>query len=202
MTVFMICFGVGLLFLIVTALLGGLGDFGGHVDVGGHEIDLGGGEGGGDVGGHAVGLSPVSPILISFFLTAFGAVGGICMSLWNIPFSWSLLIALVMSFAMATLVYFLLLKVFEATQGGVEVNVSDLPGREADVITGIPKGGTGEIAFITSGGRLNGPARSEDGKPIPYNTVVRIVKVVGNTYIVRKAEAGESPPAPSTQEAE
>src|SRR3989454_8490600 len=69
--VYSICFGVGLLFALVSALMGHL--FGGHdahVDVG--------------TGGHAEagfedtgmpGLSPFSPTTISSFITAFGALG-------------------------------------------------------------------------------------------------------------------------------
>src|SRR6266853_5572097 len=69
--VYSICFGVGLLFAVISAFMGHL--FGGHdahVDVG--------------TGGHAEagfqdtgmpGLSPFSPTSISSFITAFGAMG-------------------------------------------------------------------------------------------------------------------------------
>ena len=69
--VYSICFGVGLLFAIISAFLGHL--FGGH-DA---HVDLG-------TGGHAEagfedtgmpGLSPFSPTTVSSFITAFGALG-------------------------------------------------------------------------------------------------------------------------------
>ena len=69
--VYAVCFGVGLLFAIVSAFLGHL--FGGH-DV---HVDIG-------TGGHAEagfqdtgmpGLSPFSPTTITAFLTAFGGLG-------------------------------------------------------------------------------------------------------------------------------
>src|SRR5438094_8356499 len=69
--VYSICFGVGLLFAIISAFVGHL--FGGH-DA---HVDLG-------TGGHAEagfqdtgmpGLSPFSPTSISSFITAFGALG-------------------------------------------------------------------------------------------------------------------------------
>src|ERR1051326_8008830 len=69
--VYSICFGVGLLFAIVSAFLGHL--FGGH-DA---HVDIG-------TGGHAEagfqdtgmpGLSPFSPTTISSFITAFGGLG-------------------------------------------------------------------------------------------------------------------------------
>ena len=68
-------------------------------------------------------------------------------------------------------------------------------GLEAEVLTGIPEGGVGEIAFTTSGGRLNVPARSDDGAPIPYNSLVRIVRVVGSTYIVQRQSPATPPPS-------
>jgi hypothetical protein len=179
MTFFVICFGVGIVFLIVTAIFGGL------FEVDGHHFDFGGH---GDVGGAMAGFSPVSPTFISFFLTVFGGVGGVCMSLWQIGFVYSLLIALVTALGMATVVYIGLAKVFDVTQGGVEVNVAELVGREAEVTIGIPEGGTGEVVFITAGGRLTSPARSADGKPIPHNSTVVIQKIVGNTYIVGRKE--------------
>src|ERR1035437_5145467 len=69
--IYAVCFGVGLLFAIVSAFLGHL--FGGH-DV---HVDVG-------TGGHAEagfqetgmpGLSPFSPTTITSFLTAFGGLG-------------------------------------------------------------------------------------------------------------------------------
>ena len=69
--VYAVCFGVGLLFAMVSAFLGHL--FGGH-DA---HVDIG-------TGGHAEagfqdtgmpGLSPFSPTTITAFLTAFGGLG-------------------------------------------------------------------------------------------------------------------------------
>ncbi len=186
---FIICFGIGLVFLIVTAVMGGL------MDVGGHHFDFGGADSGADLGG-GIHFSPISPTFISFFLTVFGGIGGISMSLWELQFRWALLLALVGGVGLATLVYLFMVKVFEAAQGGVEVEVADLVGHEGEVITGIPKGGTGEIAFIASGGRLNGPARSADGEAIPMNATVTIVKIIGNTYVVARAPEKVEAPAP------
>src|SRR6187455_1682304 len=68
--VYVLCFGVGLLFTIVTAVMGHFFGGGDHGDVG--------------TGGHAEagfdhtgvpGLSPFSPTMIAAFVTAFGALG-------------------------------------------------------------------------------------------------------------------------------
>src|SRR3989442_8004428 len=70
--VYSVCFGAGLLFAIVSALLG-------HLFGGGHDahVDIG-------TGGHAEagfqdtgmpGVSPFSPTTLSSFITAFGGLG-------------------------------------------------------------------------------------------------------------------------------
>jgi hypothetical protein len=60
-------------------------------------------------------------------------------------------------------------------------------GRVVQVITPIPENGTGEVVIIAKGTRVAGPARSVDGKAIPRNAAVEIVRVVGNAYHVRVA---------------
>ena len=45
----------------------------------------------------------------------------------------------------------------------------------------------GEIALFAKGTRVNSPARSVDGAPIPRNTAVKIESAVGNVFYVRIA---------------
>jgi hypothetical protein len=44
----------------------------------------------------------------------------------------------------------------------------------------------GEIAYVVRGSRFTNPARTVDGKELPASVVVKIVKQVGNTYLVQK----------------
>ena len=52
----------------------------------------------------------------------------------------------------------------------------------------IPHLGLGEIAYTLRERRLTNPAKTVDGKELPAQTAVKIVKLVGNTYFVEKAK--------------
>ena len=58
-------------------------------------------------------------------------------------------------------------------------------GKVVQVVTPIPENGTGEIALIAKGARINSPARAVDGSAIPRNAAVEIVEVVGTVFYVR-----------------
>jgi membrane-bound ClpP family serine protease len=85
---------------------------------------------------------------------------------------------------------------FRETQAGAEFSLDDMVGRTVQVITTIPEGGTGEIAVEAKGSRINGPAKSVDGRAIPRNAAVTVVRVVGNLYYVQEiSPAAEKTPA-------
>ena len=70
-TIYLICFGVGLVFAIVSAALG-------HIFGGGHEGHLDGSGGHAEAGADASdmpGISAISPMMLSSFSTAFGGLG-------------------------------------------------------------------------------------------------------------------------------
>ena len=81
--VYLICFGVGLLFTIVSAFLADV--FGGHemhVEVGGHEGIGAEGHAEAGFGSHDMpGFSPISPTTIASFITAFGGIATLLMAL-------------------------------------------------------------------------------------------------------------------------
>jgi membrane-bound ClpP family serine protease len=86
--------------------------------------------------------------------------------------------------------YMVLFFLFRETQAGAEFSLDDMVGRTVQVITTIPECGTGEIAVEAKGSRTNGPARSVDGRAIPRNSAVRVVRVVGNLYYVQEIDHG------------
>lgn len=61
-----------------------------------------------------------------------------------------------------------------------------MQGREGEVITPIPQGGTGEVAYVVKGQREIGAARSEDGTAIGKGRLVVIQKAIGPTLYVRE----------------
>src|SRR3954465_7321699 len=72
-TIYAICFGVGLLFTLLSAIAGHV--FGGGHDMHGADVGTGGhAEAGFDHAGMP-GLSPFSPTTIASFITAFGGFG-------------------------------------------------------------------------------------------------------------------------------
>jgi hypothetical protein len=179
--VYSICFGVGLLFAIISAFVGHL--FGGHdahVDVG--------------TGGHAEagfedtgmpGLSPFSPTTVSSFITAFGACGLILSRIEATKSPWiSAPLATLGGLLIAGGVVLLFGTIFHKTQSSSESKVGLLVGMSGTIITPIPANGVGEIAYVQGGSRYTAPARNERGAPVPSGQTVKIVRIVGSQFYV------------------
>ncbi len=183
LTLYIWCFVGGVAYGLVVGFFSGV--LGGDHDVGGgHDIDFDTGDlDVGDMGG-GVHFSPLSPAVISTFLATFGGAGIICIQVFDIEPLISILPATVVSICCGVAVFKVFDYVFTRTQGGVEINLAQLIGRDAEVIISIPKDGMGEIAFNTSAGRTNTAARSATGKAIPKSTLVKISRIVGSVYLV------------------
>jgi membrane protein implicated in regulation of membrane protease activity len=182
--IYSICFGVGLLFAIVSAFLGHL--------LGGHDVDTGHIELG--TGGHAEagfqdtgmpGLSPFSPTTITCFITAFGAFGLIFTRLGATSSPWvSAPLATVCALLTAAAVVALFGWIFHKTQSSSEAHIGTLVGTTGTVITPIPSNGVGEIAYVQAGSRYTAPARDERGAPVSNGQTVKIVRIVGSQFYV------------------
>ena len=176
-----VCFGVGLLFTLISAVVGHL--FGGHdvhsdVGTGGHA------EAGFDHTGMP-GLSPFSPTTIASFVTAFGGFGMIFSRIQATKSPWiSAPLAIVGGLVVAGAVLWLFAIVFHKTQSSSESRVGTLIGHQATVITPIPEKGVGEIAYVQSGTRYSAPARNERGSAIANGQTVKITRVVGSQFYV------------------
>ena len=185
--VYLICFGVGLLFTIVSAFLADV--FGGHemhVEVGGHEGIGAEGHAEAGFGSHDMpGFSPISPTTIASFITAFGGIG---MILSKIEATHSVYIsapgAALGGLGIATLVFWLFRAVFRRTQSSSESKVAQVIGLTATVITPIAANGVGEIAYIDGGSRYTAPARSEGGAAFGNGQTVKIIRIVGTQFYV------------------
>ena len=180
--VYAVCFGVGLLFAIVSAFMS-------HLFGGGHEahIDVG-------TGGHAEagfqdpgmpGLSPFSPTTITAFVTAFGGLGMIFTRIPLTSSPWiSAPLAMLGALIIAAGVVWLFGTVFHHVDSSSESRVGELVGMTATVITPIPANGVGEIAYVQSGSRYSAPARDERGAPVSNGQTVKIVRIVGTQFYV------------------
>jgi hypothetical protein len=188
---------IGLILLIIFAILGGFGldadagdvdfdfdadadvDF--DVDVGDVDIDADAG-----VGGHP---SPLSLPIVLVFMTSFGALG---MLLEVFNFNWVLvpIVSAIVSIIVATGMFFVMAKVFSATQATSVVPLHKLVGLKAKVSVYIKDGNEGQVVVVPPGaGRILVGAISN--KDIAVDSVVEILEVVGDVVRVKKIKKGK-----------
>ena len=174
------CLALGLLFTIISAVAGHFfgSDHGGDVGTGGHA------EAGYDHSG-VPGISFFSPTVLACFVTAFGACGLILSHIESTRSMWiSAPISSVAGLGMSFAAFLLFNWMFQKTQSSSELRVASLIGQVASIITPIPAGGVGEIAYVQGGTRYTAPARTESGSAVPAGKPVRITRVVGTQYYV------------------
>jgi cytochrome c biogenesis protein CcdA len=168
--------GIGVLYSLMILVAGEVHDLGMHLDVPG---DIGFDPLHGEIG-----MISLSPITIAGFLTAFGAFGLMALGLFETTPAQSLIWATIGGIAVGFLGHLVFMYVFVKPQGSSEVRIAELAGLAAEVVTPIPAGNVGEIAFVAQGGRMTMTARSGDGSAIARGTTVRIGDVVGAVAIV------------------
>lgn len=186
--VYIACFVLGLGYAVIATVLGG-----GHEGTGDVGLDAAH-----DVTGHvdttpdpdagSIHFSPLSPVVIAMFVTAFGATGMICLRVFKFSSIVSLPIAVVAGVAVAAVTFYIFVALFSKTQGSSESQIATLVGCEAEVITPIPAEGFGEIAYISKGARYTAPARSMGNQEIKAHTAVCIEKITGNTFFVNPSK--------------
>lgn len=207
-----VCFGVGTVYALVSALMtgffgfmgGGGGEGGGNFEVG-HDFGVHGGDAGGHGEAFAVAaegdpvIAPLSPATISVFLATFGGVGIILTTLFDFSLALSLPIAAASGLVVGGAVFALFYHLFTAVQGSSEPRMAEATGVTGEVTVSISKEGVGEVAFVVRGSRLTSPARSQEGVELPRHTAVRIVRRVGSTvYVVGLTEEESREQAPET----
>lgn len=198
-TLFLCCIGIGFLYSLVAAVLGGFSHgahgvadhgVGGHV---GHLGHLGHGHpvaDGHHAGGHADGsgdwknvVSYISPLTVSFFLIGFGGFGLLATRIFGMAVAMALLSSLGMGIALSVGTFAAFARIFLDNQGSSEPTALDLVGCKAEVITGIIDGGIGAISYVSRGSRYTAPAKAVSGG-IPKGAQVRIRNSSGNTFEV------------------
>lgn len=181
--VYAICFGVGLVFTVFSALLGHL--FGGHEAP---HADIG-------TSGHAEagfeetgmpGIAPFSPTTISCFVTAMGGLGMLFSSIEATKSFWiSAPLSIFGGLIIAAGVFWLFETVFSKLQSSSESRVGALLGQPATIITPIPVNGVGEIAYVQAGTRYTAAAREQKGFALASGQSVKIVRIVGTQFYVQ-----------------
>jgi len=186
--VYLFCLGVGFVFVLGSAVLGHFGGDHGHVEgSGGHA------EAGAD-SSDAPGVSLFSPIVMAAFVAAFGAFGLIFTQFEAtkspiLSAGLSMVCAVIVAGSMVNL----LRKLVRASDSSSESRVATLVGQAATVITPIPAGGVGEIAYVQAGTRYTAPAREESGSPVSGGCEVKITRIVGSQFYVTSKTVPQNP---------
>jgi len=180
--IYSICFGVGLVFTLFSAIFG-------HLFGGGHDAHADVGTGGHADAGYEntgmPGISPFSPTTIASFITAVGGFGMIFSRIETTRSAWiSVPLSVMGGLLIAAGVLWLFGTIFHATQSSSESRVATLLGQTATIITPIPSNGVGEIAYVQAGTRYTAPAREDRGEAIGSGKTVKIVRIVGSQFYV------------------
>ena len=170
--IYFVCFLVGLGFAVISGLFSG---FGGDVDAGGGDLDI----------GDAAGVSPLSPVVLATFIATFGGTGIILLK-FKIPIYLQIPIAAGAALVLSAGGFYVFWKVVSSTTSQSQPTMDDVIGIEAEVTTPIPSNGLGSISYTAKEQRYQAPARSLDNSEIPARAIVRIVKVVSNTFYVER----------------
>ena len=199
------CFLFGLLFLLITTLLGNLGHSG-HGGLG-HDADVG--HHAGHIGPHHVGsvghgtdhasshghathslkgaaqssqgnafplFAYVNPTSAVLFLLGFGFFGYLFHNTTAFAFPLTLVLAGVSGFIVATLILTMLNRLFGDSEGATVQDVSDRTGLLGKVSVTIQENGLGEILYISPGGmRKSIAARSINGHRLERDQEVVVV---------------------------
>ena len=185
----------GALFLLVSFVLGTVGDFfdsvgdaiGDQIDFGGADGDAGDGAADGGGGGEE-GPSPLSLRNLMAFMTAYGASGLITSS-----YGWATLASSLFALLPGTGLAFVAFKFMQALYGQQSssvMEVASLVGRTGVIEISIPQSGLGRVTVSTAGGTGTFIARSEGGQPISSGERVLIKGTLGSDLIVTKAPDG------------
>jgi len=176
-----IIFLVGVIYTVVTFLLGGLlglAHFDTHVDT---HFDI-------HFDPHGVAptftISPLKPITIVSFITVFGGVGimGTRSGLSGIiVFILAVLLALITSFL---LYRFLVVPLYKA-QNTSAVSRVKLIGIKATVISPILENGFGTIAYVVNGSKYNGPAQHVSKRAVAQGEEVSVYDIKNNIFYVQ-----------------
>lgn len=200
---FLACFFFGLLFLLVAALLGSLGDGHAashdvghsalhHIDMVGHgsahthvatthvhasDVHVHGHQGDGHSSSNDFSwLSIVNPTSVVLFLLGFGFFGYFFHNTTAFALPLALTLAFVGGIIIAALLLWLIQRVFGNSEGATVQDVSDRVGLLGKVISTIPAEGLGEVIYVSPGGmRKSIPARSTNNQRIERDQEVVVI---------------------------
>ncbi len=174
LTIYQVCFRVGVLFTIVSFILGQFLDF---MDFDG-DLDLDG-----DI--HGIAVSPFKPVVITAFITVFGGVGimGLDKELSQIL---TLIVAVIAAFVVAWLFYKLVIVPLHKAQNTSAISQTEIIGFKAKVDLTITGTSFGKISYVIGGNTYTAPAKSQNGEDILKDEIVVISSIKDNVFFVNR----------------
>jgi membrane protein implicated in regulation of membrane protease activity len=151
----------------------------------GHDHDVGHDHDGGDAGhdGDAT-ISIFSTKVLATLLMGFGAAGAIATS-YKIDYLAASLIGLLTGVLLGGLMY-AILGFFYKQQASSLVQTSSAVGCGGTVTVSIAENGLGEVGLEVEGHYTTYVARSQDGRPVPKGSAVRVVRTLGSQLVVER----------------
>jgi len=162
--VLLICFIIGILFAVVSVLLGDFFDDSFHIEA----------------------FPYLSPTTIAAFITVFGGVGLLLLKTTTLITALVLVIAVISALAVTAMLFFLVILPLSQAEHSDAGFQHEMVGKYAEVIVSIEGSSKGEIIYQQGASRLNAPAQSTEGHRIERGEQVEITAVSGGTFIVEK----------------
>jgi membrane protein implicated in regulation of membrane protease activity len=200
--IYLVCFGVGSLWSVVSVLLGGMhSGHGAHGHIGHGHAHIGHGHS--HVGHSSSEFSNwlgalLTPGAIAVFLAWFGGIGYILtrhssLTRW-LDLSIAILLGLVGAFILGSFLRWL-----QSHEKPLDPADTEILGMLGRVSSTIRPAGCGEMIFVRDGSRRAVPARSEDGQEISRDEEVVVTRYEKGIAFVRTWAALTQPDADSAQ---
>lgn len=175
LTIYLICFGVGLGLTIVVTLFG---------DLISHLFDFSFG----DPSSHGAGHSPFNATTILSFITVFGGMGYILMQTSPLSGTIIFVISIAVGLVIAAILFLFFSKVLLRDDAVMKELDYQLIGTLGSVITPVPEDGIGEMKYVLEGTTRSIGIKSQDGRPLPRGVKVIIMSVEKGVATVCKFE--------------
>jgi hypothetical protein len=193
---YLVCFGIGLAFSLLT-FFGGFGHLHfGHLH-GGH-LHLGHSHAGHTHAPHASGrdasISPLNGFTLMAFLCWFGGTGYLMSRFTGVLGLGVFAVAVISGIAGAAIIFWFLARVLLPNERVLTAEDTEITGVLARVSSPIREGGTGEIAYSQGGARRAAAARSDAGAPIARDVEVVVLRYERGIAYVRPWSELEGPP--------
>lgn len=179
--IYTVIFLVGVIYTVVTFLIGGLFGaihLGGHIDT---HIDS-------HIDGHGSGptftVLPLKPITVVSFITVFGGVG-IMGSYYKLNDICTFVLAVLSGALISFVLYKYIVVPLYKAQNTSAVSQNTLIGMKAIVISPILDNGFGVISYVVNGSKYNAPAQHINKKSVLQGEDVIIYEIKDNVFYVQ-----------------